>query len=110
MASMNRTDYELTISCPAFPEAYDVYLDGNQVGYIYARWGRLTAYYLVDGDWETQKEIYHSVINGFGEFEEDERNYFINRSIAAIDDTHHSEKKVFDSSHHLEDPIGWVIK
>jgi hypothetical protein len=36
---------EFYLTCYACPEQYDAYYEGNMVGYIRLRWGRLTATY-----------------------------------------------------------------
>ena len=37
------TDYRLVLSCPACPEAWEVFLGGREVGYLRLRHGHFTA-------------------------------------------------------------------
>ncbi len=84
---MNRTDYVLTQVCHAYPERYDVHLDGEYIGEISLRWGVLQAHYGPNDEEEvytTNQQV------GAGEFMDDERNHFLNMAVAALDHRHHS--------------------
>jgi len=73
--------YDLVQTCGACPEQYDVYKDGEQVGYLRLRHGYFYAQYPYTGG-ETVFET--SQCNGDGIFEEEERDYFLTKAIIAI--------------------------
>ncbi len=103
---MNRTDYILDLTCDACPEQYDVYLDGKIVGYLRLRWGEFRADF-VDGD--TNHTVYTAHPSGSGDFNPEERNYYLNKAVEAIDKRVHSEP-VTEPEITNEDPIGWTMK
>ena len=47
--------FEMT--CPAFPEQYDVYKGDEYVAYVRLRWGELTVHPVLNGEIEFTKEI-----------------------------------------------------
>jgi len=69
--------FQLDKTCGACPEQYDVYLDGVEVGYMRLRHGFFTV--------ECQgEEVYSASPNGDGEFEDDEREHYLNEGCKAI--------------------------
>lgn len=66
---INGLNFRLT--CEVAPEQYDVYKDGEQVGYVRLRWGCLTCYVPDYGD----KIVYEAEFDdGFlGCFEDEEQ-------------------------------------
>ena len=75
--------YKLILECRAFPEAYDVFIDNKEIGYLRLRHGYFKAiYYLKDEDGEA---VYDAEPKGDGEFDDDEREYYLNKAIEEID-------------------------
>jgi len=63
-----------------YPEQYDVLLDGKTVGYMRLRNGRFTVE-CPDVGGELVYEVYPS---GYGEFEDNERSYFIDIGLSQV--------------------------
>lgn len=104
---MNRTDYELEQTCGACPEQYDVYLDGCEVGYLRLRHGHFRAEYTADGGDEI---VYEGLPEGDGVFEYEERNYYLNRAIQAIDARHHGGASTTEIVTKNEPAMGWTTR
>ena len=77
---INIKGLEFNRTCGACPEQYDVYLNGQQVGYVRLRWGYLRADYP-DCMCET---IYETNVGGesTGEFESEEQRMYYLKIIA----------------------------
>lgn len=73
-------NFKLEQTCFACPEQYDVYLDGEQVGYLRLRHGYFRADFPDCGG----KTVYTANPNGDGMFDYDEREYYINEALKAI--------------------------
>lgn len=80
--------YELYQTCGACPEQYDVMKDGKQVGYLRLRHGYFSVEYPDCGG----KEVYEAEPKGDGEFFDDEREFYLNAAIDAIDKEHNNTK------------------
>ena len=78
---MNINGYELTQTCGACPEQYDVTKGGIQVGYLRLRHGYFSVEYPDCGG----KEVYSAQPKGDGIFESEERAFYLHNAIAAID-------------------------
>ena len=75
--------YKLVLECRAMPEAYGVFLDNKEIGYLRLRHGYFAAtYYLKDEDGEV---VYDAEPKGQGEFDNDEREYYLNKAVEEID-------------------------
>jgi hypothetical protein len=72
--------YHLKLTCPAFPEQYDVFKDGVQTGYLRLRWGSFAVHYPDVGD----GIIYEADPQGDGFFEKDERESYLRKAVEAI--------------------------
>lgn len=102
---MHRNDYELDQTCGACPEQYDVYLDGREVGYLRLRWGHFRAEYTAEGGDEI---VYEASPQGDGIFEPEERNYYLNRAVQAIDARLHGEVSETEIVTKHEPAMGWT--
>jgi hypothetical protein len=71
---------KLVLTCSACPEQYDAFLDGKQVGYLRLRHGTFRVDYPDCGG----ECIYQAVPNGDGEFDDDERDYYLRFAVDAI--------------------------
>lgn len=70
----------LVQTCGACPEQYDVFDGDEQVGYLRLRWGHFTAQaYGPSGPY-----VYEADTIGDGIFDSSEREYHLNRAVAAI--------------------------
>lgn len=73
--------YQLKLTCEECPEQYDVFKDGNQVGYLRLRHGKFTV--------ETPKcsggMVFQALPAGDGSFYKDERTFYLTEAIKAID-------------------------
>lgn len=101
---MHREDYELVQTCGACPEQYDVFLDGQQVGYLRLRHGTFRAEYPDCGG----AEVYRANPEGDGVFEYEERTHYLNQAIRAIDHRHHgggSAEEMLERT-----PMGWTMR
>lgn len=72
-------EVELHQTCSASPEQYDMYVDGENIGYFRIRHGCFIVEYLLN---ETQ--VFESVIKGDGGFDSDERDFFLKEGIKAV--------------------------
>jgi len=72
--------YSLCQTCFACPEQYEVFLNGEQVGYLRLRHGHFTAETPDCGG----ELVYESEPRGDGSFEEDEREAELTNAIRAI--------------------------
>jgi hypothetical protein len=71
----------LVQTCRAYPEQYDAFDEqGNQVGYLRLRHGVFT----VDCPDSMGKTVYDAGPEGDGEFEDNERDYFLRFAVDAI--------------------------
>lgn len=82
--------YQLVMTCSACPEQYDVFKDGDKVGYLRLRHGEFYAKCPDVGG----KIVYSSEPEGDGIFEDDEREYYLTEAINKIDDWRDSLTKV----------------
>ena len=64
-----------------FPEQYDVYLDGKEIGYLRMRHGCFRAETPFGG-----QMVYTAEPEGYGCFEDNERDQYLAAAIKAIDD------------------------
>lgn len=71
-------NYKLEKTCGACPEAYDVFLNEEKVGYLRLRNGYFRAEY--EGE-----IVYEAEPDGDGLFDYEEREGYLNAAIAAID-------------------------
>lgn len=69
----------LKMTCSACPEQYDVFLNGEEVGYLRLRHGIFRA----DCKEET---VYMAHPMGDGMFDDDEREFYLNQACKAIKD------------------------
>lgn len=74
--------YDLKMTCSACPEQYDVFKNGEQVGYLRLRHGEFTAEVPNCGG-ETVLET--EEMNGEGIFDDDERTEYLTMAIDAVD-------------------------
>lgn len=74
-----RGEFTLRQTCFACPEQYDVYLNGARVGYLRLRHGYFYAECPVDSE-----PVYTAHPRGDGIFEPDERDYHLDKAVAAI--------------------------
>ena len=82
--------YTLVMTCPRFPEQYDVFKDDQPAGYLRLRHGEFTASYPdVDGEC-----ILYLEPDGEGHFTDEERPAMLERAIRAID-----AYRKFDDTH-----------
>lgn len=82
--------YDLVLTCGACPEQYDVFKDGEQVGYLRLRHGYFRADYPDCGG----ETVYTATPEGDGIFEEDERDFYLTAAIQAIHTKHTGEEFV----------------
>lgn len=71
---------ELIMTCGACPEQYDVFKDGEQVGYLRLRHGEFRVDFPDCGD----ETIYEASPNGDGIFDDNERLIYMNNAMKAI--------------------------
>jgi hypothetical protein len=71
--------FELVQTSRAWPEQYDVYLDGEEIGYMRVRHGYYSAEYK-------GVEVFCSYIDGDGFFDDGERDFYLRRGLGAIED------------------------
>lgn len=72
--------FELDQTCGACPEQYDVYKNGEQVGYLRLRHGYFRADYPDCGG----ETVYHANTIGDGIFDDSERMLHITAALSAI--------------------------
>lgn len=70
---------ELVQTCGACPEQYDAYLNGQQVGYLRLRHGYFRAECY-------GKIVYEAYPRGDGCFDSEEKTFYLNRAVEAIED------------------------
>ena len=106
-STLHRDDYELVETCSACPEQYDVFLDGQQVGYLRLRHGYFSASYPDAGG----EDVYNANPEGDGIFEPEERNFYINAAIASLDKRHQEGpvEREADPRHNTEQQ-GWSLR
>jgi hypothetical protein len=73
--------YELVQTCGACPEQYDVYRDGQEVGYFRLRHGYFAAY----ANGPSGQLVYDAQPKGDGIFDPDEREHFLTVAILSLD-------------------------
>ncbi len=78
---MNILGYKLIRTCYACPEQYDIFKDGEMVGYFRLRHG----YFYVETPCCGDKLVYESHPEGDGIFEDHEREKYLTLGIQAID-------------------------
>lgn len=72
---------KLDLTCSACPEQYDAYLGEEQVGYLRLRHGEFRVDFPDCGG----ETIYEAHPRGDGEFEDDERDFYLNEARKAIE-------------------------
>ncbi|MBX4911467.1 hypothetical protein HJA82_29575 [Rhizobium bangladeshense] len=73
-------EIRLEKTCSAYPESYDAFFGTEQVGYLRLRWGDFTVEFPdVGGDL-----LLEGSPNGFGAFDDDEREEWLDKAKAAI--------------------------
>lgn len=77
---MNTSDIELVMTCPACPEQYDAFFEGAHIGYLRLRHG-LFSVRCPDADGEV---VFSSDTHGDGEFQQYEREKYLNLAKQAI--------------------------
>ncbi len=70
----------LYMTCSACPEQYDVFKQGEQIGYLRLRHGEFSAWYLD----HTGKCVYRANPMGDGIFQEQERTYYLTKAVLAL--------------------------
>lgn len=75
-------DIKLVKTCGSYPEQYDAFLDGVQVGYLRLRHGAFTVSCPDAGD----KIIFSAEPEGDGEFQEFERDFYLGVAKQAIEE------------------------
>lgn len=76
-----KSKIKLVLTCSACPEQYDAMLDGKQVGHLRLRHGIFRVDYP-DVDGET---IYQACPHGDGNFDDDERDFYLDEAKQAIE-------------------------
>ena len=76
-------EVELHQTCSASPEQYDMYVNGENIGYFRIRHGYFTVEYLLNG-----AQVFGSGIKGDGEFDSEERDFFLKEGIKAVLEAH----------------------
>jgi hypothetical protein len=71
---------KLVQTCYACPEQYEAYLDDKEIGYLRLRHGRFYCEYL-----PTRTIVYQVEPYGDGIFDDNERNYHLNRACEALE-------------------------
>ena len=77
----------LEVTCGACPEAYDVFIDDEYVGYMRLRHGHFRAEYMFEEDSET---VFTASPEGDGVFESEERQGFLEKAAKALHKRHKS--------------------
>lgn len=72
--------YDLTCTCGACPEQYDVHREGEKVGYLRLRHGIFEAE-VPDA---CGRRVYSAVPEGDGMFEDDERDGYLETAVRAV--------------------------
>ena len=73
---MNRiNEIKWVMTCPAYPEQYDAFYQGKQVGYLRLRHGCFSVEYPNAGG---ERIYYAENLNADGCFDDDERAHFLN--------------------------------
>ena len=72
--------YDLILTCAACPEQYDVFKDGEQVGYLRLRHG----WFFCSVPDCCENIVYEAEPKGDGEFYDDEREFYLTEAIKAI--------------------------
>lgn len=72
--------FRLELTCWACPEQYDVFLDGEQVGYLRLRHGFFRCEYPDCGG----ETLYSGYPEGDGQFYDTERDRYLRGALAAI--------------------------
>lgn len=75
---------KVVLTCGACPEQYDVFLGDLQIGYLRLRHGHFRADYPDVGG----ETVYEASPRGDGEFEDDERDYYLRHALKALSDRH----------------------
>jgi hypothetical protein len=73
-------NFDLEVTCSAFPESYDVFRDNNKIGHLYLRRGWFGAY--IEGE---NKPIYTAEPYEQGFFADHERMRYLTEAIDAIE-------------------------
>lgn len=76
-------EVELHQTCSASPEQYDMYVNGENIGYFRTRHGYFTVEYLLNGT-----QVFESDIKGDSGFDSEERDFFLEEGIKAVLEAH----------------------
>ena len=87
---------KLVCTCGACPEQYDVYIDGEEIGYMRLRHGWFYAEYRGE-------TVYEASPNGDGMFESDERDKYLNQACYFILAEHNKDKSQNDNLFEIVD-------
>jgi hypothetical protein len=68
-------------TCGACPEQYDVFLEGQQIGYLRLRHGHFRVYYP---DYMSDEIVYQASPDGDGVFEYNERSFYLTNAVEAL--------------------------
>lgn len=79
----NRKGLNLVLTCTACPEQYDVFSGDKLVGYLRLRHG----YFSADVPDAGGRTVYEAEPKGDGLFEQDEREYYLDKAVEAILET-----------------------
>lgn len=82
-------DCNLYLTCGACPEQYDVFYNGNQIGYLRLRHGNFSVSYPDVGG----KIVMFASPKGDGMFYEDERMPYLEKAINALLNEHQRNEK-----------------
>lgn len=84
MIDYTKENVELVQTCGGCPEQYDMFLNGEKIGYFRLRHGYFYAEYL-----PTEEVVFSINPKGDGIFEADERDLYLKKAIKAIIDKHY---------------------
>jgi hypothetical protein len=76
--------YKLILTCPAFPEQYDVYKNNKYIAYLRLRWGHFRIYIIENNEINWNEISFYSP-KCHGEFLYSERKYYLKMAIQSID-------------------------
>lgn len=80
---INTHNFEFHETCGACPEQYDVYLEGDQVGYVRLRWGTLRCDYPdVGGEMIYEHDFDEAYAGCF--YSDDQRDYHLDLIAKAL--------------------------
>lgn len=80
VSDVNIMGYDLEQTCGACPEQYDVFKDGERVGYLRLRHGYFSAQVPDAGG----RTVFEGHPDGYGIFESGERRHYLQAAVVAI--------------------------